>query len=63
MSETDPLTSIAGARQAGSGYIVHCNVFDRSNGLVEPQEQLQRAGQADTTLDTVDELDDILALR
>ena len=63
MSATDLLTSIADARQAGSGYIVHCNVSDRSNGLVEPQEQLQRAGQADTTVDTVDELDDIGALR
>ena len=28
---------LAGARQAGFGYIVHCNVSDRSNGLVEPQ--------------------------
>ena len=54
---------LAGARRAGFGYIVHCNVFDRSNGLVEPQEQLRRAGQADTTVDTVDELDDILAFR
>ena len=54
---------LAGARRAGFGYIVHCNVFDRSNVLVEPQEQLRRAGQADTTVDTVDELDDILAFR
>ncbi|MCE2512728.1 MAG: HAD family hydrolase [Acidimicrobiia bacterium] len=54
---------LAGARRAGFGYIVHCNVFDRSNGLVEPQEQLRRAGQADTTVDTVDELDNALALR
>ena len=54
---------LAGARRAGFGYIVHCNIFDRSNGLVEPQEQLRRAGQADTTVDTVDELDGALALR
>ena len=27
----------AGVRQAGFGYIVHCNVFDRSNGLVKPE--------------------------
>ena len=54
---------LAGARQAGFGHIVHSNVFDRSNGLVEPQEQLRRARQADTTVDTVDELDDALAAR
>jgi len=54
---------LAGARQAGFGYIVHCNVFDRSNGLVKPEEQLRRAGQADTTVDTMDELDATLALR
>ena len=53
---------LAGARRAEFGYIVHCNVFDRSNGLVEPQEQLRRAGQADTTVDTVDELDNALAV-
>ena len=54
---------LAGARQAGFGYIVHCNVFDRSNGLVESDEQLRRAGQADTTVDTVEELEDALAVR
>ena len=54
---------LAGARQAGFGHIVHSNVFDRSNGLVEPQEQLRRARQADTTVDTVDDLDDELAAR
>ena len=54
---------LAGARQAGFGYVVHSNVFDRSNGLVEPEEQLRRARQADTTVDTVDELDDALAVR
>ena len=54
---------LAGARQAGFGYIVHCNIFDRINGLVEPEKQLRRAGQADTTVDTVDELNDTLALR
>ena len=54
---------LAGARRAGFGHIVHCNVFDRSNGLVEPQEQMRRARQADTTVDTVDDLDDALAAR
>ena len=46
-----------------SATYVDCNVFDRGNGLVEPQEQLRRARQADTTVDTVDELEDALALR
>ena len=54
---------LAGARQAGFGYIVHCNIFDRSNGLVAPEEQLRRARQADMTVDTVDELHDALAVR
>ena len=54
---------LAGAREAGFGCIVHCNIFDRGNGLVEPQEQLRRAGQADTTVYTVQELDHALALR
>ena len=52
---------LAGARRAGFGYVVHCNVFDRSNGLVEQNEQLRRASQADTTVDTVDELGDALS--
>ena len=54
---------LAGARGAGFGYIVHSNIFDRSNELVEPEEQLRRAGQADTTVATVDELDTALAVR
>lgn len=54
---------LAGARQAGFGYIVHSNVFDHSNGLVEPEEQRRRAGQADTTVNTVNELDNVLAAR
>ena len=54
---------LAGARRAGFGYVVHCNVFDRSNGLVEQEEQLRRASQADTTVDTVDELGDALSVR
>lgn len=54
---------LAGARRAGFGYVVHCNVFDRSNGLVVQEEQLRRASQADTTVDTVDELGDALSVR
>ena len=51
------------ARRAGFGYIVHSNVFERRNGLVATEEQLRVAGQADRTVDTVDELDIALALR
>ena len=54
---------LVGARQAGFGYIVHSNVFDRSNGLVDLGEQLRRASQADTTVDSVDELANTLAFR
>ena len=54
---------LAGARRAGFGYIVHSNVFDRCNGLVDPGEQLRRASQADATVDSVDELDNALAFR
>ena len=53
---------LAWARHARFGCIVHCNIFDHSNGLVEPEEQLRRAGQADTTVDTVEELDHALAV-
>ena len=62
-ASTGSSDELAGARQAGFGCIVHCNIFDRSNGLVEPQEQLRRSRQADTTVEAVDELDDALALR
>ncbi len=54
---------LAGAQQAGFGFIVYCNVFDRGNGLVEPEQQLRRAGQADTTVDTLDEMAEALAVR
>ena len=54
---------LAGARRAGFGHIVHCNIFDRNNGLVESEEQLRRARQADTTVDTLNELDEVLAIR
>ena len=47
---------LGGARRAGFGTVVHCNVFDRSNGLVSPDEQRRRAGQADASADTIDQL-------
>jgi FMN phosphatase YigB (HAD superfamily) len=51
---------LVGARTAGFGTIVHCNVFDRSNGLVSPVEQRRRADQADTSVETIAELRDML---
>jgi hypothetical protein len=45
---------------AGFGAVVHCNVFDRSNGLVGPDEQRRRAGQADASVDTIDQLAAVL---
>lgn len=47
---------LGGARRAGFGAVVHCNVFDRSNGLVSTDEQRRRAGQADASVDTIDQL-------
>lgn len=52
---------LAGARRAGFGYIVHCNIYDRIHDLIEPEEQLRRARQADTTVDTIEELSHALA--
>jgi FMN phosphatase YigB (HAD superfamily) len=66
----DPLTSIyvgngasdelAGAREAGFGAVVHCNASDRLHGAVQPDEQRRRAGQADESVDTIDEFVDLL---
>lgn len=47
---------LLGAREAGFGTVVHCNVFDRTNGLVPEAEQRRRAGQADLSVDTIDEM-------
>lgn len=47
---------LVGARRAGFGFVVHCNVFDRFNGLVEPSEQRRRASQADLSVETIDDL-------
>ena len=51
---------LGGARRAGFGTVVHCNVFDRSNGLISPDEQRRRAGQADASVDTIDQLEMVL---
>lgn len=51
---------LGGARRAGFGAVVHCNVFDRSNGLVSPDEQRRRAGQADASVDTIAQLEMVL---
>jgi putative hydrolase of the HAD superfamily len=67
----DPATSIyvgnggsdelAGAREAGFGAVIHCNVSDRLHGAVRPDEQRRRAEQADESVDTIDELVDLLS--
>lgn len=51
---------LLGARRAGFGTVIHSNVFDRDNGLVEPDEQRRRAGQADASVDSIAELSEIL---
>lgn len=51
---------LAGADRVGFGTVVHCNVFDRSNGLVDHGEQCRRAAQANVSVDTIAELDDVL---
>lgn len=52
---------LVGARQAGFGFVVHCNIFDRLNGLVSPREQRRRAAQADVSVDTVEALAAVLS--
>lgn len=49
-----------GARSAGFGMIVHCNVFDAVNGLVPIDEQHRRAAQADVSVTTFDQLREVL---
>ncbi len=51
---------LLGARNAGFGTVVHCNIFDRMNGLVSATEQRRRADQADESIDTIAELDTTL---
>jgi FMN phosphatase YigB (HAD superfamily) len=51
---------LLGARRAGFGTVVHCNIYDRSNGLVAPAEQRRRATQADASVETVADLDGVL---
>lgn len=52
---------LAGARRAGFGTVIHCNVFDRSNGLVDGAEQRRRAEHADASVDSIDDLAGLLA--
>ncbi|MEM8618554.1 MAG: HAD family hydrolase [Actinomycetota bacterium] len=50
-----------GARAAGFGRIIHCNIFDAVNGLATPLEQQQRARQADLSVNSIGELAAALA--
>lgn len=45
-----------GARAVGFGTVVHCNIFDAHNGLVQPAEQQRRASTADVSVSTVAQL-------
>lgn len=47
---------LAGAHDFGFAHVVHCNVFDRGNGLVDEPEQRRRAAQAAVSVETVAEL-------
>ena len=47
---------LAGARRAGFGRVVHCNVFDRTLGWVSADEQASRAAEADASVGTFDDL-------
>jgi len=53
---------LVGARDAGFGRVVHCNIFDRMNGLATKAEQAERASQADASVESFDELAGALAL-
>lgn len=47
---------LAGARDAGFTTVIHCNAIDRLHRAVDRDEQRRRAGQADASVDTVDDL-------
>ncbi len=49
-------SELAGATSIGSSTVIHTNVFDRVNGLVDGVEQRRRARQADRSVATVAEL-------
>ena len=51
---------LVGARQAGFGRVVHCNVYDRPNGVVSAEDQATRAAQADVSVATIEDLRDAL---
>ncbi len=53
-------SELLGAREAGFRTIVHCNIFDRSNGLATVDEQEARAAQADISVSTFAELELVL---
>lgn len=47
---------LVGAREVGFATVVHCNVYDRRQGMIEPAEQRRRAAQADVSVDSIDEM-------
>lgn len=54
---------LAGAARSGFGQVVHCNVFDRHNGLASPGEQRRRSAQSDVSVDTIGDLRAVLMAR
>lgn len=47
---------LVGARAAGFATVVHCNVYDRRQGAIDPTEQRRRAAHADVSVDSLDEM-------
>ncbi len=45
-----------GARAVGFATVVHCNIYDATNGLVPVDERQSRAARADVSVATIDEL-------
>jgi putative hydrolase of the HAD superfamily len=54
---------LGGAIRVGFASVIHCNIFDRTNGLVPLEEQRRRAEQAGSSVGTIAELSAALAQR
>jgi FMN phosphatase YigB (HAD superfamily) len=54
---------LGGASRIGFASVIHCNIFDRSNGLVPTRDQQRRAAQAGSSVGTIAELSGALFQR
>ena len=54
---------LLGARAVEFAAVIHMNGFDRGNGLVTAREQRRRAGQADRSVGSIDDLRAVLSAR